>query len=66
MRCLLKGSEKYCETGRGICCASCRSRNGCDMACLNDPGRCGYAVEVPASRVPPVPVPWKGGGAHGG
>lgn len=60
MHCLLKGSEKYCETGRGICCASCGGRDACDKVCLNDPGRCGYAGERPASFVLPVPKPWKG------
>ena len=37
MQCLLKGSEKYCETGRGICCQSCMEYGTCDKACLNDP-----------------------------
>ena len=66
MQCLLKGSEKYCETGRGICCQSCMEYGTCEKACLNDPGRCGYAGEKPASFVLPVPKPWKGGDAHGG
>lgn len=64
MQCQLKGSEKYCETGRGICCQSCIEYGTCDKACLNDPGRCGYAAASPASFIPPVPKPWKGGGAH--
>ena len=61
MQCLLKGSEKYCETWCGICCASCGDRDGCDKVCLNDPSRCGCAGEPPASFTPPVPTPWKGG-----
>ena len=65
MQCLLKGSEEYCETGHGICCASCGDRDTCDKVCLNDPDRCGYAGETPASFGLRVPVPWKGGGAHG-
>ena len=65
MQCLLKGSEKYCETGRGICCASCGDRDGCDKVCLNDPSRCGCAGEPPANFVLPVPKPWRGGSVHG-
>lgn len=61
MRCALKGSEKYCETGRGICCASCAERQICDKVCLNSPERCGYAEKAPACRVLPAPRPWKGG-----
>lgn len=66
MLCQLKGSDKYCETGRGICCASCGDRKGCDKVCLNAPDRCVYADETPASFVLPVPKPWRGGGVHGG
>ena len=66
MQCLLKGSEKYCENGRGICCQSCMEYGTCDKSCLNDPGRCGYAGQAPASFMLPVPKPWKGGDAHGG
>ena len=66
MQCQLKGSEKYCETGRGICCQSCMEYGTCEKACLNDPGRCGYAGQAPASFMLPVPKPWKGGDAHGG
>lgn len=61
MHCQLKGSEKYGETGRGICCSSCADHDGCDKACLNDPGRCGCAGETPASYAPPVPTLWRGG-----
>ncbi len=57
MQCLLKGSEQYCETGRGICCASCREREDCDN--LNAPSRCGYAAEEPACRMVPAPRPRK-------
>ena len=49
MQCLLKGSEKYCETGRGICCQSCMEYETC---------------EKPAGFVHPVPKPWEGGGTH--
>lgn len=68
MRCLLRGSEMYCKTGRGRCCASCEIRTACDKACRNDPARCGCAAaeeKVPANRVMPAPRPWRGGGAHG-
>lgn len=61
MQCLLKGSEKYCETGRGICCQSCMEYGICEKACLNDPRHCGYAGQAPASFTPPVPTIWKGG-----
>lgn len=61
MQCGLKGSEKYCEPGRGICCSSCAYHDSCDKACLNDPGRCGCASDALASVVLPVPTPWKGG-----
>lgn len=61
MHCQLKGSEKYCETGRGICCSSCADHDGCDKACLNDPGRCGYAGETPEPYTLPVPTLWRGG-----
>ena len=64
MQCLLKGSEKYCETGRGICCQSCMEYGTCEKACLNDPRHCGYAGEKPASSFHPVPKPWEGGGTH--
>ena len=60
MHCQLKGSEKYCETGRGICCSSCADHDGCDKACLNDPGRCGYAGETPEPYTLPVPTLWRG------
>lgn len=59
MQCLLKGSEKYCETGHGICCQSCMEYGTCEKACLNDPRHCGYA-----GFVHPVPKPWEGGGTH--
>ena len=65
MQCLLKGIEKYCESGRGICCQSCMEYGTCEKACLNDPGRCGYAGEKPSNYVLPVPTLWKGG-SHGG
>lgn len=65
MQRLLTGSKTYCKTGRGICCTSCADRGGCDKACLNDPSRCGYAGERPASFVLPVPKPWKGGRVNG-
>ena len=65
MLCQLKGSEKYCETGRGICCHFCREFPVCEKSCLNAPDRCGYAAADPVSFVLPVPKPWKGGGAHG-
>lgn len=64
MQCLLKGSEKYCETGRGICCQSCMEYGTCEKACLNDPRHCGYAGEKPASSVHPIPKPGEGGGTH--
>lgn len=64
MQCQLKGSEKYCETGHGICCASCADREACDKACLNDPDRCRCAAETPINYVLPVPRPWKGGSTH--
>ena len=56
MRCQLKGSEQYCRTGRGICCASCGDHDTCERACLNDPGRCGYAGEDAAIRMIPAPL----------
>lgn len=64
MQCLLKGSKKYRETGRGICCQSCMEYGTCEKACLNDPRHCGYAGERPAGFVHPVPKPRKGGGTH--
>lgn len=69
MRCQLQGSEEYCKTGRGLCCASCRESKSCYKVCRNSPDRCGCAAvepEVPASRVLPVPRPWEGGRRHGG
>lgn len=65
MQCQLKGSEKYCETGRGVCCQSCMEYGTCEKACLNDPDRCGYAGEKPSNYVLQVPTLWKGG-IHGG
>lgn len=52
MQCLLKGSEKYCETGRGICCQSCMEYGTCEKACLNDPRHCGYAGEKACGLCP--------------
>ena len=61
MRCQLKGSEQYCRTGRGICCASCGDHDECDRACLNEPGRCGYAAAEVFGQFVPVPRPKKTG-----
>ena len=61
MQCRLKGSEKYCETGRGICCQSCIEYGTCEKACLNDPGHCGYAGEKSATYTLPVRTLWRGG-----
>lgn len=60
MRCGLRGSESYCEFGKGICCRSCERAAACEKACLNDPGRCGYRTEIPAGYVPPERRVWKG------
>lgn len=57
MLCQLKGSEKYCETGRGICCRSCREFPVCDKSCLNSPDRCGYAATEAPYRFVPTPRP---------
>lgn len=68
MRCQLRGSEMYCKTGRGFCCASCVESKSCYKACRNSPDRCGCAAaepQAPASRVLQVPQPWKGGDQHG-
>lgn|GEM_PF-4639801 len=50
--CGLKGSEWYCETHRGICCACCPEVRCCIRRCLNAPERCGYAggMQAPAAR----------------
>lgn len=61
MLCQLKGSEKYCETGRGICCRSCREFPVCDKSCLNSPDRCGYAAADLPWRMMPSPQAKKAG-----
>lgn len=61
MLCQLKGSEKYCETGRGICSRSCREFPVCDKSCLNRPDRCGYAATETPYRFVPAPRPRKTG-----
>lgn len=58
--CQLRGSENYCEIGRGICCKTCDHRASCEKACMNDPARCGYSQSRPPNYVLPVPRPWKG------
>lgn len=61
MRCLLKGSEHYCETGAGICCRDCPDAADCKKACANAPGRCGYAGELVGGNVQRIPRTEEGG-----
>ena len=43
LMCRLKGSDEYCEIGRGLCCTACGAAPECPKACLNSPISCGYA-----------------------
>lgn len=61
--CRLGGSYEYCQIGRGICCAACGCREGCEKACLNSPARCGQAMHTPT---PVWDMPQRGGEDHAG